>query len=577
MARQDLLDHGRIQVRGSVDSHFLHGETVRRTRHEAIVSGSPFRLRFGPEPPRDKGHTLNVLATDIYDIQQTLWATADELRANSNLSSSEYSTPVLGLIFLKFADDKFDEARAKLEGTGTGRRKVGPADYHAKKVLYLPSEAEFDTLLALPEATDIGQAISDAMRLIEEHNPDLDGVLPKDYQRFENRTLFELLRAFDRKIPSDLGGDAFGKIYEYFLGNFAMSEGQRGGEFFTPTPIVELIVRMIEPAGGKKILDPACGSGGMFVQSARFVEEHRDAAGDRISIYGQERVTETVKLAKMNLAVHGLAGDIREANTYYEDSHDCVGEFDYVMANPPFNVDKVVKAELEDDPRYPFGIPTRDNANYLWIQNFYSALNDTGRAGFVMANGASDARSSEMEIRRQLIETRAVSAIVSVGPQFFYTVALPVTLWFLDKGKATEEDWADWTLFIDARKIYTQVDRAHREWTSAQIEFLTNIQRLFWQWEPTTEHDGTKELLDEHFPDGTYTDVPGLCRFVHIDEIEEQDWSLSPGRYVGIGVVDDDVDFRERLEELHEEFTRLSDEAAVLRAKIDAAVTGIFD
>jgi type I restriction enzyme M protein len=515
---------------------------------------------------------VDVLATDIYDIQQTLWAIADELRANSNLSSSEYSTPVLGLIFLKFADDKFDEARVELGGTGSDRRKIGPVDYHAKKVLYLPPEAEFDYLLALPEAADVGQAISDAMRMIEEHNPDLDGVLPKDYQRFENRTLFELLRAFDG-IPSDLGGDAFGKIYEYFLGKFAMSEGQRGGEFFTPTSIVELIVRIIEPAGGKKILDPACGSGGMFVQSARFVEEHRDAADDRISIYGQERVTETVKLAKMNLAVHGLAGDIREANTYYEDPHDCVGQFDYVMANPPFNVDKVDKARIEDDPRYPFGIPKRDNANYLWIQSFYSALNDTGRAGFVMANSASDAGHSELEIRRQLIETRAVSAIVSVGTNFFYTVALPVTLWFLDKGKVNEEDWADWTLFIDARDVFTQVDRAHREWTPAQIEFLANIQRLYWQWEPTLEHEGTKELLDNDFPDGTYTDVPGLCRFVHIDEIEEQGWSLHPGRYVGVKVETiDEGEFQELFTELTTEFNQLSEQAVQLTARIQSVM-----
>ena len=551
--------------------------TVRRTRHVAIVSGRPLRLRFGLEPSCVKGHTLNVLATDIYDIQQTLWAIADELRANSNLSSSEYSTPVLGLIFLKFADDKFDEARAELEGTGTGRRQVGPADYHAKKVLYLPHEAEFDTLLALPEAADIGQAISDAMRLIEEHNPDLDGVLPKDYQRFENKTLFELLRAFD-VIPSNLSGDAFGKIYEYFLGKFAMSEGKRGGQFFTPAPIVELIVRMIEPAGGTKILDPACGSGGMFVQSARFVEQHREAAGDRISIYGQEKTTETVKLAKMNLAVHGLAGDIREANTYYEDSHDCVGEFDYVMANPPFNVDKVDKARLEDDPRYPFGIPAADNANYLWIQNFYSALNDTGRAGFVMANSASDARSSELEIRRQLIETRALSAIISVSTNFFYTVALPVTLWFLDKGKATEEDWADWTLFINASTIYTPVDRTHREWTPAQMEFLTNIQRLYWQWEPTLEHDGTKELLDEHFPDGTYTDVPGLCRYVHIDEIEEQGWSLNPGRYVGVKVetIDEGV-FKERMKRLSDEFHELTEVSSQLSVEIKRLIRAAID
>jgi len=404
------------------------------------------------------------------------------------------------------------------------------------------------------------------MRLIEEHNPDLDGVLPKDYQRFENKTLFELLRAFDG-IPSDLSGDAFGKIYEYFLGKFAMSEGQRGGEFFTPTPIVELIVRMIEPVGGKKILDPACGSGGMFVQSARFVEEQRGAAADRISIYGQERVTETVKLAKMNLAVHGLAGDIRESNTYYEDPHDCVGQFDYVMANPPFNVDKVVKAEVEDDPRYPFGIPTRDNANYLWIQLFYSALNKTGRAGFVMANSASDARGSELEIRKQLVQTGSVDCIVAVGTNMFFTVTLPVTLWFLDNNKPGT-DRADQTLFVDARDIYEQVDRSHRTWTPTQVEFLSNIVRL-WRGDPVTGDNGSGELMDEHFPDGIYTDVAGLCAAVSTDEIEKQGWSLNPGLYVG--VVTETVDeslFQERITELTTEFNELSNQAAELTVTI---------
>jgi len=539
----------------------------------ATNTGPPTR-RASSGAPSPCPIRSQAVASDIYDIQQTLWAIADELRANSNLSSSEYSTPVLGLIFLKFADDRFDEARVELEGTGSGRRKIGPTDFHAKKVLYLPPEAKFDALLALPEAADIGQTISDAMRTIEEHNPDLDGVLPKDYQRFENKTLFELLRVF-AGIPSDLSGDAFGKIYEYFLGKFAMAEGQKGGEFFTPTPIVNLIVLMIEPAGGKKILDPACGSGGMFVQSARFVEEHRDAAGDRISIYGQERVTETVKLAKMNLAVHGLAGDIREANTYYEDPHDCVGEFDYVMANPPFNVDKVDKARLEDDPRYPFGPPKPDNANYLWIQIFYSSLNETGRAGFVMANAASDARSSELEIRRQLIQTGAVDCIVAVGTNMFYTVTLPVTLWFLDNNKPNT-DQANKVLFIDARDTYEQVDRAHRTWTPTQIEFLANIHRLANNTDTEGTTDESQALLDEHFPDGTYTDVLGLCKVATIDEIEAQDWSLNPGRYVGVKVetMDEGV-FQERITQLTTEFNELSGQAAQLTASIQNALRQI--
>ena len=401
------------------------------------------------------------MATDLKQLQTRLWEAADGLRANSGLRSSEYSTPVLGLIFLRYADLRFSAAREELEGKGSGRRRIGPADYQAQGVLYLHEPARFDHLLNLPEGADLGKAVNDAMRAIENANPDLRGVLPRAYSSLPNDVLAELLRLLGR-LPEAIEGDGFGLIYEYFLGQFASSEGQKGGEFFTPTSIVKLIVEIIEPYHGK-IYDPACGSGGMFVQSAHFVERHRKDPGSELSVCGQEKTKETIRLAKMNLAVHGLAGDIREANTYYEDLHDSVGRFDFVMANPPFNVNKVDKAKLEDDPRFPFRLPKPDNANYLWIQTFYSALNEHGRAGFVMANSASDARGSEMEIRRQLIEDRCVDVIVSVGTNFFYTVTLPVTLWFLDRGKrGTERE--DQVLFIDARDIYRQIDRAHRDW-----------------------------------------------------------------------------------------------------------------
>ena len=256
------------------------------------------------------------------------------------------------------------------------------------------------------------------MRAIEADNEDLKDVLPRTYNRLDKDLLVSLLKNF-AAVPMDIEGDAFGKIYEYFLGRFAMSEGQKGGEFFTPTSIVKLIVEIIEPYHGR-IYDPACGSGGMFVQSAAFVDHHKKAVTD-ISIYGQEKVEETIRLCKMNLAVHGLSGDIRQGVTYYEDIHKSVGRFDFVMANPPFNVDRVDKEKLKDDPRYPFGLPRTDNANYLWIQVFYSALSDTGRAGFVMANSAGDARSSELEIRKKMLEDRAVDVMISVGPNFFYT------------------------------------------------------------------------------------------------------------------------------------------------------------
>src|SRR2546428_10071348 len=300
-------------------------------------------------------------------------------------------------------------------------------------------------------------------------------------------------------------GDAFGKIYEYFLGKFAMSEGQKGGEFFTPISIVKLIVEIIEPFNGQ-ILDPASGSGGMFVQSAAFVEHHKKSVNE-ISVYGQEKVAETIRLCKMNLAVHGLSGDIRQANTYYEDIHKSVAKFDFVMANPPFNVDKVDKERIKNDPRYPFELPKADNANYLWIQVFYSALNQTGRAGFVMANSAGDARGSELDIRRQLLQAGAVDVMVSVGPNFFYTVTLPCTLWFLDRGKSKTKR-KDKVLFIDARHIFRQVDRAHREWTPEQVGFISNIVRLY-RGEDVETENGSKTLVSEKFPKGKYTDVLG--------------------------------------------------------------------
>ena len=380
----------------------------------------------------------------------------------------------------------------------------------------------------------------------------------------------ELLRLL-RTLPGAIEGDGFGLIYEYFLGNFAFSEGQKGGEFFTPTSIVRLIVEILEPFHGK-IYDPACGSGGMFVQSAHFVERHRRDPGQELSIYGQEKTGDTVKLAKMNLAVHGLAGDIKEGNTYYEDLHDSVGEFDFVMANPPFNVNKVDKTKLEDDPRFPFGLPRPDNGNYLWIQTFYSALNATGRAGFVMANSASDARGSELEIRRKLILDRSVDVIISVGTNMFYTVTLPVTLWFLDRGKR-RTDRADQVLFIDAREIYTQIDRAHRDWTPQQTEFLANIVRL-WRDEKPELDAGSKDLLSERFTEGTYADVAGLCAVATVDQIEEQGWSLNPGRYVGASIYLDAGDI-DALPKLFDEFETLSNAAIQLEKQVLATRTVI--
>lgn len=504
------------------------------------------------------------------EIEKQLWSAADELRANSKLKSSEYSVPVLGLIFLRYADFKFSLAQQELEANAEGkserrRRAITKADYQARGVMYLPDEARYAKLLQLTEGDNIGKAISDAMKAIEAENEELKDVLPKTYNRLDNNVLVSLLKVFS-EIEMDNEGDMFGRIYEYFLGNFAMSEGQKGGEFFTPLSLVKLIVEVVEPFEGK-ILDPACGSGGMFVQSAKFMERHKKSPTSVISVYGQEKTAETVRLGKMNMAVHGLAGDIRQANTYYENVHNCRGRFDFVMANPPFNVDRVDKERIKDDPRYPFGLPRVDNANYIWIQEFYSALNDTGRAGFVMANSASDARASEQEIRQKLIEDRVVDVMIAIGSNFFYTVTLPCTLWFFDKGKKYTER-KDKVLFIDARNIYTQVDRAHREFSSEQVEFIANIVRLYRQ-EPTENDCGSEERIKEYFTDNRYADVAGLCKVATIDEITQQGWSLNPGRYVGVADKQvDNFDFKERFEELNEELQQLNLEARELEERI---------
>jgi type I restriction enzyme M protein len=515
------------------------------------------------------------------DLEKKLWDAANQLWAGADLKPSEYSPTVLGLIFLRYADVRFtavekDLGRDRSASGPSSRRKIGPTDFHAAGVVYLPDEARFSHLLSLPEGAQVGQAINEAMRSIEKENPDLSDVLPKNYQILDSKTLASLLKTM-ASIPMDKGGDTFGLIYEYFLGKFAMSEGQKGGEFYTPTSIVKLIVEILEPYHGR-ILDPACGSGGMFIQSARFVEAHQKNPTSEISVHGQERVTDTARLARLNLAVHGLSGDIKQGNTYYEDLQDSVGRFDFVMANPPFNVSKIDKERIASDPRYPFGIPRTDNGNYLWIQHFHSALNKKGRAGFVMANSAADARASEQEIREKIIRAGHVDVMVAIGPNFFFTVTLPCTLWFFDKGKAGT-DRADKVLFLDARHIFRQLDRAHRDFTNAQLEFLANVVRLY-RGQPCEFEHGSKTKWQEVFGKATsYVDVSGLCKAATLTEIEAQGWSLNPGRYVGVAKGEDmsDEDFKEKLEALNEELEVLNSEARELEALIAENIVELLE
>lgn len=438
-------------------------------------------------------------------LENDLWSAADKLRANSDLKASEYSTPVLGLIFLKFADNKYRQHEAAIEQEfqrHKGKRTERSLEEIAieKCGFYLDAKARYDYLLNLPEKENIAKAIRAAMASIEKTKPELLGVLPQEeYDRFtrsdKNKGIpKDLLKLFS-DIPVDASGDVFGQIYEYFLGNFALSEGQGGGEFFTPRSVVKLMTEVIEPHGGK-VFDPACGSGGMFVQSAEFIHQHQtDKAADLdVFVCGTEKTLETVKLAKMNLAVNNLRGDIKQANTYYEDPFNAFGAFDYVMANPPFNVDDVTLDAVEKDRRFnTYGVPrnktkakksegkdgkekaveTVPNGNYLWINLFATSLKEGGRAALVMANSASDARHSEADIRRTLIEQNLIYGMLTLPSNLFYTVTLPATLWFFDKGKTDEK-----VLFIDARNIFTQIDRAHRELSDAQIQNIALIPRL---------------------------------------------------------------------------------------------------
>jgi type I restriction enzyme M protein len=607
----------------------------------------------------------------LKDLEEKLWKAADKLRADSDLKASEYSTPILGLIFLRFASIRFNQVLPEIEKEY--EEKKGKRDEETiqniairKCGFYLPEEARYDYLMKLPNETKFDEAIKNAMQLIEDNKPELVGTLPKDeYFRLTRRnenakgsettSLPKTLLNIFAGIENNVTGDVFGKIYEYFLTEFAASEGQGGGEFFTPPSIVKLMVEIIEPYKGT-IYDPACGSGGMFVQSSYFIDRRKEELHDNDSkdlmVYGTEKTEETVKLAKMNLVINGIRGEIKQANAYYENPHDSYGRFDYVMANPPFNVDEVSLEGVEGDQRFnEYGIPqnkgkasgkdkdqinTVPNANYLWINLFATSLKPKGRAALVMANSASDARNSEAEIRKKLIQDGVIDTMLTLPKSMFYTVSLPATLWFFDKSKVKKDKPT--VLFIDARNIFIQVSRSLREFTEEHIQNIATIERLYrgenhrltelidnYQQKADdfeAQHEisdkelellndelldlivggsedkvqkaqkkiievaeqATKKLLEqkiyflnnikwlqERFPNGVYEDVTGLCKVATLADIEEQNWSLNPGRYVGVVIEEDgltETEFKEEMKDRHQRLGNLNTKADQLKNTI---------
>ena len=454
---------------------------------------------------------------NIRKLENELWESADLLRSGSNLTANEYCMPVMGLIFLRYAYSRFRLVETELmknRPSRNGRVKpVEAADFISKSALYLPKEAQYEYLLNLPEnvaalelknssgqtLNSLGEVVNYAMELIEGQSDQLRGVLPKEYTIFSDEILKELLRIFNNSALNDVGGDVFGRIYEYFLNKFAKNIASDDGVFFTPKSLVKMIVNIIEPKKGV-LLDPACGSGGMFIQSGDFVTAAGEKPTHAMTFYGQEKIEYNAKLCLMNMSVHGLSVTLKsgdEANTYYNDSHNLCGRCDYVMANPPFNVDKVKSESAASAGRLPFGLPAVNkskefgNANYLWISYFYSYLNEHGRAGFVMASSATDSQSKDRDIRQKLIQTGHVDVMVSVGNNFFYTKSLPCTLWFFDKGKP--EELRDKVLFLDARNYYTVVDRTLNEWSEWQLK---NLNAIVWLYRGET--DKYTKLLDEY-------------------------------------------------------------------------------
>lgn len=553
---------------------------------------------------------------ELKNLKDNLWHSADMLRAGAHLAPNKYGQPILGLIFLRYADVLFKQHKAEIdkeyEALKGTRMERAYKDIAVERCgFYLPECAYFDTINDAPDDAHKAVLVKEAMEAIEKGNPKLENVLPKEvYGQLvpeeDPELLSRIVRVF-KDIPENINIDLFGQIYEYFLGNFALAEGQGGGAFYTPPTVVQYMVEVIHPVvGDKKFLDPACGSGGMFVQAARYMHRHNATNQDlmRFRCYGVEKDPDTGKLGKMNLLLNNVRGEITEANSYYSDPYNAFGKFDYVMANPPFNVDEVLVSKVCDDARFTtYGVPrnktksakkisdkteTVPNANYLWIGYFATALNDSGKAALVMANSASDAGGSELEIRKKMIQNGIISQMVTLPSNMFSTVTLPATLWFFNKQRTNKDE----ILFIDARNIFTQVDRAHRKFSDEQIKNLGIITRLyegdsdaFWQLVDEYKSEGKQEEVDwllERWPEGKYRDVIGLCKVAKItgeDGIEENDWSLNAGRYVGVVIEDDGMtseEFRQEMLSLNNDFSKLNVEAVDLQKVIEKNMVELF-
>lgn len=560
--------------------------------------------------------------TDIQlkQLKDNLWHSADLLRQGAHLSANKYGQPILGLVFLRYADVLFkqhkEEILSEYESLKGGRREKTIKEISVEKIgFFLPECAYFDTINNAPDTSAKATLVKKAMEEIEKENPRLEGVLPKDvYAQLvpeeEPDLLSKIIRVF-KDIPEDIEIDLFGEIYEYFLGNFALSEGKDGGTFYTPATVVRYMVQVLNPeTGDKKFLDPACGSGGMFVQAARYMHNHNASNTDMMKFrcFGVEKEPDTVKLAKMNLLLNNVRGEITEANSFYSDPYNAFGQFDYVMANPPFNVNEVSVERVKDDARFnTYGVPrnkskngkkdgdkkeTVPNANYLWIGYFATALNDNGKAALVMANSASDAGGSEYEIRKKMIEEGIISQMVTLPSNMFTSVTLPATLWFFDKKKSKTAKKNE-ILFIDARNVFTQIDRAHRKFSDEQIKNLGIItslyngdtqafQDLIAEYKANGQQDQIDWLM-ERFPEGKYQDVIGLCKVAKLegeDGIKDQDYSLNAGRYVGVVIEDDGMtsdEFKAEMQRLHSEYETLSAQTQELEKEIGDNLQSLWE